>query len=292
LNRLSALCVAAALGIAASAASAAPVAITNGHVHAGISDYGTLGSNGNNPPGILFDATGSGNFGINDFLTPGSPFEGFYISSNSGFWGANNRGDTSFETAAPVLLSGTSASWTSTSFDGLLRVSHLYTLSTISGRSVISINTQITNLGDSSLDGLKVLRTLDPDPDVNAHDSFFTANTLVSATQACGTGPFTGETICIFGNTPGLETRAGISVNWSTDPDTFLQGVNDGDGDNTIGVAFAAGSLAAGQTLTLNYGYALGASLPVAAVPEPETWALLLAGLAAVGRVARSRRQA
>jgi PEP-CTERM motif len=38
------------------------------------------------------------------------------------------------------------------------------------------------------------------------------------------------------------------------------------------------------------YGFTLG--VPVAAVPEPETYALMLAGLAALGAVTRRRRKA
>ena len=77
------------------AAQAAPVMIEDGFVQAGVSDFGTLGSDYGTSPGILYDKTGMGNYGINDFLTPGDPFEGFYIKSTSGYWGSNNDGGRS-----------------------------------------------------------------------------------------------------------------------------------------------------------------------------------------------------
>jgi len=46
---------------------------------------------------------------------------------------------------------------------------------------------------------------------------------------------------------------------------------------------------AADQLLAREFATAAGAQLPIAAVPEPETWALMLMGLAALGGVARRR---
>ena len=115
------LALGAAVAGFASAAQAAPVTLENGYVRAGVSDTGTLGSNGNNPPGILFDKTGTGNYGVNDFLTPGTPFEGFYLSGGGRSWFADNGGFTNFASASPTSLGANSASWTGTSTDGAIR---------------------------------------------------------------------------------------------------------------------------------------------------------------------------
>jgi hypothetical protein len=276
-------------------AEAAPVVIEDGFVKAGVNDYGTLGSGSNTPPGILYDKTGTGSYGINDFLTPGSPFEGFYIKSGSSFWGSNNTGSTNFNTAAPTTGSGSSASWTGSSADGALTVTNTYTLTTLGGRSVIAVDTSITNNSMAVLSTLEFLRTLDPDPDVNAYGVYDTANAILSG-DACGTGQHSGQTICI-GTESATSHMVGISAPWSTDPDTYLAGVNDGAfGDYAIGLAFALGDLAAGGTVSFDYYYALGADRGTASgggsetgVPEPLTLGLFGAGLFGLWRARRQR---
>jgi hypothetical protein len=294
--------VAAAL---AAPAFATPTTIQNTSVLAGVSDHGTLGSNGNTSPGILYDSTGSSNYGINDFLTPGTPWEGFYITGAGGFSEYSNNtdasgyhGGTTFASLSPTSLTATSAIWTGTSLDGSMTVSNTYTLTTVGGRSAISISTVLTNNTAGALTDLQFLRSLDPDPDVNAFGSYSTNNSVISNDQACGTGPASGQTICIFTDS-SFEHKAGVSGGghgtslWTTSPADYLGGLNDGNGDYAIGIGFALGSLGAGQSLTVNYGYALGGSLDVAitpSVPEPETYALMTLGLAAMGFVSRRRR--
>ncbi|MGE5453124.1 MAG: PEP-CTERM sorting domain-containing protein [Acidobacteriota bacterium] len=287
-------------------AFATPVAISNSSVLAGVNDYGTLGSNGNTPPGILFDATATSNYGVNDFLTPGTPWEGFYITANGGVSQYSNNttaggyhGGTTFSSTSPISLTGSSATWTGTSFDGSMTVTNTYSLTTVSGRSVIAVNTTVTNNSDSALTGLQFLRAVDPDPDVNAFGSYYTANTIISNSQACGTGPSSGQTICVFTTDDTFTHNAGISGyysgtdgQWSRIPADYLAGMNDGDGDYAIGLAFNVGTLGGKQSVSLKYGYALGGSLDVTVtppVPEPEAYGLLLAGLAVVGAIRRRR---
>ena len=276
----------ASLSLGASA-FAAPVVIQNGYVKAGVSDYGTLGSNSNNPPGILFDATGTGNYGVNDFLTPGTPFEGFYIQSSAGTSSANNTGSTDFTGSAPTSTSATSASWTGTS--SLYGITNTYSLATVGGRSAIAIHTVLSNLSGVDITGLQFLRTLDPDPDVNAFGSYYTVNSVPDSSTACGTGTSSGQTICIT-TSSSYSHLAGVSRDWSSDPAVYLAGVNDGNGDYAIGLAFDFGTLAAGGSIAFDYAYAAGATIgDVTAVPEPGNIALLLAGLGALGIVRRRR---
>lgn len=277
------------------AAGAAPVVIEDGFVRAGVNEGGTLGSGGNASPGILYDKTGTGTYGINDFLTPGTPFEGFYIKSGSSLWGANNAGDTTFSTGSPTSISGTSASWTGDSIDGVLTLTNTYTLTTLAGRSVIEVVTAIRNNSMAIIPMIEFLRTLDPDPDVNAYGVYNTANAILSG-YACGTGQNTGQTICI-GAESDLTHKTGISSAWSIDPDVYLAGINSGAfGDYAIGVAFALGDLAAGGETSFSYYYALGANRGTASgggdnsgVPEPLTLGLFGAGLFGLWRVRRSR---
>ena len=51
------------LGLAvAGMAAASPVTLTGNYVQVGVSDFGTMGSNGGTAPGMLHDPTGAGNF--------------------------------------------------------------------------------------------------------------------------------------------------------------------------------------------------------------------------------------
>ena len=65
MNRFNKIALAAACVLAGAPAFATPASIQNGYVLAGVSDYGTLGSDGATSPGILFDKTGT--------LTRGEP---------------------------------------------------------------------------------------------------------------------------------------------------------------------------------------------------------------------------
>ncbi len=287
---LAALVVTGALSLPALAT---PVVIQNGSVKAGVSDYGTLGSNGGTSPGILYDKTGTSNYGINDFLTPGAPFEGFYVTTatGAGNGGANNSGTSDFGFSSPTSVSATSATWTGS--NGIFSIANTYSLTTLSGQSVISIVSVLTNLSNSELTGVEFLRTLDPDPDVNAFGSFYTENAVLSNNQSCGTGVSSGQTICIF-SYDNITHKAGVSAGWTTSPAEYLAGLNDGNGDYAIGLAFALGNIAAGQSMIMNYGYSLGATKEIASggtVPEPASLALFGASFAAMAIARRRQRK-
>ncbi|MDP3330421.1 MAG: PEP-CTERM sorting domain-containing protein [Methylococcaceae bacterium] len=286
------LAVLAAIVAPAMPALATPVELSNGYVRAGVSDYGTLGSNSNASPGILFDKTGTGSYGVNDFLTPGSPFEGFYVTtaSGTGNGGSNNAGGANFGFTSPTSLSTTSATWSGS--NSVFSIVNNYNLTTLGGQSVIAIETFLTNITTAAINGVNFLRTLDPDPDVNAFGSHYTENTVLSDNQAGGTGISSGQTIFIY-SFDSIAHKAGVSAPWSTNPGTYLAGVNDGNGDYAIGVGFNIGDILAGQTIKLTYGYSLGATKEIAGggnVPEPASVALL--GMGILSFAARRRKTA
>lgn len=254
------------LALAGATAQAAPLVIRDGYIEAGISDVaGTLGSNETTPPGILFDPTGASNYGVNDFLTPGTPFEGFYLVADGGLeWGTNNDSSSSnnafIHPFTLTQVSPTRATAGSSTSDGALSTLHDYQLSRVGTRSEIQISTTITNLSSAPITGLKALRTLDPDPDVNTYGSYDTDNTVPSGSRACGTGTQTGQTICIYAVSTSFSPTAGVAY-WSRDPNDFLAGIDIGNGDNTIGLAYNIGTLAPGASVTLRYAYLLSDTL-------------------------------
>jgi hypothetical protein len=291
-----------ALGIAG--AHAVPLELKDNWIHAGVSDnYGTLGSNGNTPPGILFDPTGTQTYGVNDFLTPLTAFEGFYLTSDTANWGSNNTGaNGSAGITSPWTLTAVSATQAiaeSVTTDGVLSIKHEYTLLRTGTRSEIVIRTTITNLSATPVTNLKALRTLDPDPDVNAFGFTATINTVPTPVLACAEGAQSGQTICITTTSAAYAPRAGVSgTPWSTSPAAYLAGLNAGNGDNAIGLAFDIGTLAAGASVVLNYTYLLSDTLaginttaPAAPVPALAPLALALLALTLAGGAAFGLRR-
>lgn len=292
-KNLIALILGGALGLAAHAQ---PLVIEDGYVRAGVSDqHGTLGSNGNISPGILFDPSGTASYINNDFLTPGDPFEGFYIETSTQSYGANNN-SVSYGFASPFTLTQVSpvqAIARSTSNDGALGIEHTYTVSRTGTRSEILVRTVITNLSAFALEDVRLLRTLDPDPDnIGPYYSASTINTILSNGRVCGEGDVRGHTICLNTTDNSFPHNTGVSSGWVTDVDFFLAGTNDGNGDYTIGLAFNVGTIPAGGRVTLNYSYLLSDTLDgtggggTTAVPGLGTLALtfLSGGLLLLGR--------
>lgn len=122
--------------------------LQNDWVKAGVNtNTGTLGSGGGTSPGLLFDPTGTGTFNAGyDYLTPGSPFDGFSLKVDGVNKTNNNTGITNIAKTSGLTLSNsdTTLSWSGASTYGSASwgITNAYTLAP--AKPYIDITTTIT----------------------------------------------------------------------------------------------------------------------------------------------------
>jgi hypothetical protein len=245
------------------------------YMYISINDVGTLG-NGDYNPGIQHDPTGTGTFfDGKDYLTPGTPFEGFYVNAtnetSSYSIGNNNSSGGDFSATGPLTNSSTlhdaDISWVGSNSTVGMTVTNRYTFSDTA--QYIKIRTTLT--ADQNLTGVQFLRTLDPDQDsssdLGSSSTSDTTNTLGLTTSsgkvipasdaAVGAGAVRPDLKVIIYTNSSVPHAAGISHGWSEDPADFLGAtpLDDGYGDNTIGIAYNVGDLATGSSTDLVYYY-------------------------------------
>lgn len=268
-NKIAAL-VAASL-FTTPAMAAVTLDLSGDYVRIGISDYGTIGSKSNTSPGILYDNSGTGTFNTAyDYLTPGSPFEGFGITLTTG--GAttnyhnNNTGIQNITGGVLTDYSGTAyngttfdnrAVWTgsTTNFD----LAHDYRFN--NNQKFVDITTVLTAKAD--LTNLYFGRFTDPDARAAAGDSSATLNALGYGVIPSNQVVFSEATVSKYALglfSADTNVGAGISSSWSPLGATYYNGTNGGNGDYTIGLGWYLPTLANGATATFSYAYIFGPS--------------------------------
>ncbi len=262
----------AALLAFATIGQAQNVIIENEYVRAGINlSTGTLGSGGATRPGLQYDNTGTHTWPCSscqgDYLTPGSPFEGFTvrIEDSSGTlirsYTNNNTGSRSITTG---VWSGSptaaSAIWAASTVD--FDITHTYSLP--SGQKYIDINTQFTAL--AAMPKLYFGRYIDPDAMPMTGDTSATDNVLGYGAIPAKNVVFSEATVSRYAL--GLYTSqttgdygAGISSSWSTNPKDYLNntgGLTVVRGDYTIGLGFMVSGVSIGDIVNFQYAYIFG----------------------------------
>ena len=266
-------------------AEAANLILDGDYVRVGVNEStGTLGSGGNTLPGIQYDSTGLRAYtGITDpmfggdYLTPGSPYEGWSVyyngttrihNNNTGVTGLSGGVLTGYN---GVAYNGTTydnrAVWNNTNhadFDIL----HDYRFN--NNQQYVDISTAIT--AKVNLTDLYFGRFTDPDaqPRRDLGDTSSTDNVLgygVVPTTQVVFGEATGSHYVIGLYSADTNVKAGITSPWSNYGDLYYQGttpygsgVNYGTGDHAIGMGWYLPTLASGSTAIFSYSYIFGPS--------------------------------
>lgn len=266
-----------ALSLDGGYALAGPITLTGDYIKIGTNDVGTIGSGGNVSPGILYDNTGTGTFNTAyDYLTPGSPFEGFSVKATSG--GTTYSVHSNNESSLPVGLTGTLTSTSSGTYQGV-SWSGSYTPSGGSklfdivnnvgfntGDKKITITTTLT--ATQALTDLYFARMTDPDaiaaPGDSSSTNNFRGNGSVPASNLVYAEALVSKYVIGLYSAAGSGVNTGVSSGWSTDPTVYYSGTDDGNGDYVIGVSSYTASLDAGGTVTYTYYYIFGSDIAAA----------------------------
>jgi hypothetical protein len=258
----------------------APVATidaTGNFVRFGMNNFGTIGSGGNTSPGLLFDNTGTSTFNTAyDYLTPGSPFDGFTVKGlradgTTHFEYSNNNQDVQWGSAgvSGYLYDFSGVAYRGNTYDhrgvwiGEVPEFKIEN-DTYMNNSWMWINIDTRIEAKTAVDTLYFGRYIDPDAVAASGDSSQTDNALgygvipqtnVVFSEAQSSKYALGMYTAQVGN-----VGAGISSSWSTDPVDYFNGVNNGAGDYTIGLGFKVTGLAAGDIVKFSYAYIFGPS--------------------------------
>jgi hypothetical protein len=232
---------------------------------------GTLGYGGSVKPGIQYDATGTGTFpGTTDYLTPGTPFEGWAVKYNNAMQGYNNN---AFYNTPGVT--GSFVNYSGVSFRGELFDNRVLWTGEVSGQYTIEhdvrfnddfekidFQTTIRNNSGSAFTNLRYARFIDPDAGADIGGSYSTRNYRgypalgISARNVVIAETTVGPAFTLGLFSPmATDVNTSVTYPWGTDPDTYYAGTDSGSGDNSIGIAFNKSTLSSGESVTFRYSY-------------------------------------
>jgi len=248
--------------------------LENDYVRAGVNGTsGTFGSGGGTRPGLQYDSTGTGTFPADteqgDYLTPGSPFDGFAISIDGTNSTNNNTGSNAWTDSDGLTDGDGTLTWTGTnSAHSGWEIENTYSLGATS--EYIDITTGIT-VGSDTTD-LYFGRYIDPDAMPESGDTSATDNVLGYGVIPDSNVAFSEATVSRYAlglYSTDSNVDAGISSSWSTSADGYTgspytdsdgNSVNYGTGDHTIGLTWHWSSVSTGDILTASYAYIFGPS--------------------------------
>jgi len=244
--------------------------LENDYVKAGVNGTtGTFGSGGGTRPGLQFDSTGSGTFPADseqgDYLTPGSPFDGFALKIDGTNSSNNNTGSNAWTDADGLTDTTDGFVWTGTnSAHSGWEIENTYSLGATAEH--VEIGTDITAGSDAA--DVYFGRFIDPDAMPETGDTSATDNVLGYGVIPDSNVAFAEATVSRYAlglYSTDSNVDAGIS-SWSTEADAYTENTVDGDGsntntgDNTIGLTWHWTGVSTGDILEANYAYIFGPS--------------------------------
>lgn len=274
---------AAAAALVLGAAQAAPVTITNGSITARINDAGTFAEYFSDSAGSPSGTPGLSYAGV-EYVNQGTPISWYRFQDSAtdvtASLGSNPMGATTY-------AAGTQAT---TSF-GMGMLTFVQTAA-LTAPNILSIMVTITNRTGRDMTDVKWGVGFDPDQGVSLGGGFDTDNTILAqGAGAAVLASHSGHSVTLR-NTTGASA---YSIAAYIDPYTCCTAVDPAtalgagqlagynlSGDYSISLAYNLGTLGANQTASIGYEY-------VFAVPEPGSYAMLLAGLAMIGMMVRRR---
>lgn len=262
--------------------------LTGNYLNVGVDESGGL-IDGDAWVGIQYDPTGSGTFGVADFLTPGDAFEFYSVGVNDEYQAAGYDYGNPFDMVTTDTSSGDILSAKSIGAYGDLSLEQILWFDKNS--KVINFDLTATNLGGETLYATYA-RGLDPNQDAEDYGEYDTLNSIIDQDNVIATGPYSGWSIKLTNVDDPGGAEPSIDSEWNDDPYYLYDSPpDDGDGDNTINLAWGEGIFDPEATGSLHFTYTIGDNSQTSATtPEPATMALLLSGLAGLGILKKKRR--
>jgi hypothetical protein len=273
--------------------AAYPLIMSGNFVRTQINELrGHLGD-GNDDPGLRHDAGGTATWGVEDYLTPYSPLEGFGLSFELAPAAGTNL-VYNFNQSHPKSVYQIGVISTENR-SGILHDHEFRWTGGIASYFNIEQTTYFDNdsefimfviklTAERDLYDIKYARFIDPDPDVLGGGNTNTQNNKGNVAAALAANEIVSATGQVSGLTVGLYSKSAqphntaISSGWTLTPSYFSDDAGPAGPtveDAVIGIGFNLGNFVAGQFKYYTFAYVMGPNVAsIALPPEPQVFSV------------------